>query len=313
MYYITLRITIRRFVLGIKDGDPVIVYHKNKDVLDNRKSNLTTNLTTNALQSLNSSLIDNDFKLLRYKDRFIYLDADDYNRILDLINLGFRLVIANKGAYLDARIHRLIMNEYFNNLDMKDIVDHINLDTLDNRTNNLRICSISENNRNKSKDYLLKFNKSFKGVRKVNGKYIAAISVNNKSLHLGCFFYEDSAALAYDIAAKEHYKDFAVLNFPTISIQEMDLIGLKETTALDLYKKDKILKGGKRINPKKYNVQSSRFLGVYYNKKRNLYDVYISINKKRSRLGSYKNELDAANAYNSKIIELKLDRILNVL
>ena len=42
-------------------------------------------------------------------------------------------------------------------------------------------------------------NKSgFKGVSKLNKKWLAKISVNYKSIHLGCFNTPEQAALAYD-------------------------------------------------------------------------------------------------------------------
>ena len=67
------------------------------------------------------------------------------------------------------------------------IVDHINHNTYDNRKINLRICTISQNGMNRK---LAKNNTSgTTGVywsKKIN-KWIAKITVNNHTIHLGSY------------------------------------------------------------------------------------------------------------------------------
>ena len=93
-------------------------------------------------------------------------------------------------------------------------VDHINKDRLDNRLENLRLATRSQQNQNKG---LQKNNTSgFKGVSwsKQTNKYRAQIMVNKQSISLG--FYTDPIEAAHirDEAALEHFGEFAVLNFP---------------------------------------------------------------------------------------------------
>jgi hypothetical protein len=55
----------------------------------------------------------------------------------------------------------------------------------------------------------------FKGIcfDKSRGKWISKICVNYKQMNLGRFSTAEEAALAYDIAAKEHFGEFARTNF----------------------------------------------------------------------------------------------------
>ena len=95
------------------------------------------------------------------------------------------------------------------------LVDHRNNDGLDNRRDNLRLATSSQNNincrRNKSKS-----SSRFVGVTfdKRKKQWRVRISVNRKRIFLGYFDSEIDAAKAYDEAAKKYYGEFARLNFP---------------------------------------------------------------------------------------------------
>ena len=110
-------------------------------------------------------------------------------------------------------MHRLIMNC------PKGLeVDHINGDKLDNRRSNLRICTRQQNARNIT---VKKQNATsvYRGVslnRQQGGRYnywFAAIKLNGKAMAIGTFKSELHAAMAYDIAAKELFGEYANLNF----------------------------------------------------------------------------------------------------
>lgn len=91
-------------------------------------------------------------------------------------------------------------------------VDHINGDTLDNRINNLRHCTMKQNNHNLSshKDSVSKY----KGVcwSGEKNKWRANICINRKQTHLGYFSNEVDAAIAYNNAAIIYYGRFAKIN-----------------------------------------------------------------------------------------------------
>jgi hypothetical protein len=118
------------------------------------------------------------------------------------------IVSANENPKI-VRLHREIMNPPKGLL-----VDHKNRNTLDNRRDNLRIATVSQNacncRRNKSNA-----SSQFKGVclEKRIAKWIAVISRHGKRIHLGTFDNEIDAAKAYDEAAKKYHGEFARLNF----------------------------------------------------------------------------------------------------
>ena len=88
-----------------------------------------------------------------------------------------------------------------------EIVDHINGNTLDNRRENLRICTRQQNIWN-MRD---KPNR-FRGVVPHQGKWTARITVNYKNHYIGIFAKPEDAARAYNEAAKKHFGEFARLN-----------------------------------------------------------------------------------------------------
>jgi hypothetical protein len=91
-------------------------------------------------------------------------------------------------------------------------IDHINKVKTDNRIENLRECTSSQNKGNIG---LLSSNRTgYRGVslNKKTGFYHAQIKLNGRQTYLGRFKDPEDAAKVYNSAARDHFGDFAFLN-----------------------------------------------------------------------------------------------------
>jgi hypothetical protein len=89
-------------------------------------------------------------------------------------------------------------------------VDHRNGDGLDNRKANLRLATHSQNHQNRR--MRPKGRSRFKCVSLQGNTWRAYISVAGRLKDLGRFTSEEDAARAYDVAAREHFGEFACTN-----------------------------------------------------------------------------------------------------
>ena len=112
---------------------------------------------------------------------------------------------------LGARVSRsLIMHRVIMNAKKGEFIDHVDTDRLNNRKNNLRFCSSSQNSMNRSK----KSKSKFKGVswHKRDKRWRAEIKVDGIRIHLGYYVNAIEAVSAYDQAAKKYFGEFAKTN-----------------------------------------------------------------------------------------------------
>lgn len=93
-------------------------------------------------------------------------------------------------------------------------VDHVNGDRLDCRRENLRLCTLSQNQGNRRRNR--RGSSRFKGVtwNRRFRRWCAQITFKRRAMKLGQFIREEDAAHAYDLAARTHFGPFARVNFP---------------------------------------------------------------------------------------------------
>jgi hypothetical protein len=153
-----------------------------------------------------------------------WVSDEDYDRV-SVHRWG--AVVAKSGA-VAAQTKINNRNVYLHSLVMRPpsgyVVDHRNgtnpiperPDVVDNRRDNLRVCTRLQNSR-AFKSPAKGKTSAYRGVhleRRKKGKWTARICVNDRDTHLGYYVHEIDAAYAYDSAAIEYFGEFAQLNFP---------------------------------------------------------------------------------------------------
>lgn len=147
------------------------------------------------------------------KGKFVIVDDDLYARFTEK---RWNASPTHSGHFYAARAEKksdgkystVFMHRIINNTPAGLHTDHINGNTLDNRRENLRSATHSQNQWNRS----VTPGKAsiYKGVcwRIYDKKWSAKIVVNNVAYHLGYFLTEEDAARAYDKRAEKEFGEF---------------------------------------------------------------------------------------------------------
>jgi hypothetical protein len=127
---------------------------------------------------------------------------------------------------IDGIWERIFMHRMVMNFPKKMQIDHKNGDGLDNRKENLRLCTNRQNCQNSRKSRK-PTTSIYKGVcwDKRFRKWRSDISLNGKRIHLGLFDNETDAAHQYDFHAIFFFRGFENLNFPAQykKIQQLEI------------------------------------------------------------------------------------------
>lgn len=145
--------------------------------------------------------------LLDEEDLPIFNDYPWYISSNGYVVARFKTGVITQTTY---HLHRVILGVK----DPRILLDHINGNKLDNRKENLRQCSYTQNLSNKPKYVNVTTSSKYKGVtwHKGGSKWIATITHNKKSIYLLLSENPLLCAYAYNIAAKLLVKEFAYIN-----------------------------------------------------------------------------------------------------
>lgn len=149
-------------------------------------------------------------KLKLSQNRYALVDDEDYGRLSILKWQYHSAGYAVRGT----NGQKMYLHRFLLQAPQGKDVDHINGNRLDNRKENLRICTRSQNQHNRNKT-TNKTSSRFKGVNWVSKfkKWTAGVGLDNVHYRLGYFDSEIEAAKAYDVKAFALHGEFARLNF----------------------------------------------------------------------------------------------------
>jgi len=199
-----------------------------------------------------------------------YLNQFEWNGVFDGNNYyATRTLKLENGKTCVVKMHREIMKL----TDSKLVVDHINSIGLDNRKENLRICTAGQNSRNRrpKKDGKSKY----LGVIWLKYKWAAIIRVNNKNKYLGVFSSEKEAALAYNNAIETYSIPFARPNNLEDPLRNiLPEIFINNRTELDFSEEGEIWKNAFEYENsykvsslgKVFNVSKRKLCSFYFDK-----------------------------------------------
>jgi hypothetical protein len=168
-------------------------------------------------------------EVLLTRGYIVLVDDEDYERVMQYSwfpMVGKHTVYAATSVRIPGRrskrctswtMQRMLLG--IGPLEKGKIVDHIDSNGLNNQRTNLRLATRQQNTMNTVKMRSLAgegLSSQYKGVcRNANKrtKWTARITHNGQPIFLGSYADEEEAARAYDAAAREHFGEFAKLNF----------------------------------------------------------------------------------------------------
>lgn len=157
--------------------------------------------------------IDNTVKIPLGQGKSAFIDIED----IDLVDQQWHLHKGRETDYCRSNkppkkyIHRIILGRMLDRVIQKhELVDHKDRNGLNNRRENLRLATGKGNQANAK---LPKNSTSgFKGVTKSRGYWVSGITVDYKHLYLGDYATAEDAGIAYNLAAKRYFGEFARFN-----------------------------------------------------------------------------------------------------
>jgi hypothetical protein len=235
-------------------------------------------------------LIDEeDFKLVSQGQWYGYMNRKN-THLKNIVHILYTIHNPNKKVY---DIYQWILQSKDKNV----IVDHKNMNRLDNRKDNLRYVTAQEN----------RLNQICTGwtYYKEEDLYKSNIYYNNKNFYLGAYKTKEEAEIiylkaclltGYDKISNYHGAEIERLNLELLhsdyeNIYLKKLINYKDDGMLEYIPRSVIL------NQENIKVANNLGLGYNYDKPTNKYLTRISLKDKTFNIGRYDNEKEANEIY----------------
>lgn len=205
------------------------------------------------------------------------VDDEDFDC---LIKYKWRIINGYAVTYIPSPIKQtILMHRIILKPNDDEEVDHINRNRLDNRKENLRIATRSQNLCNRKKINKEISHSKYKGVTINKGNFQARVVVNKKKYFDRCFTDEIAAANAYNYYAVIHQGEFAVINdCPFMEKEEWEKFMIR---------------------------RSSSFKGVHWHRREGKWRASYKdpVTSKTTVFGFFDSEIVAANMYNHMMKE----------
>lgn len=208
---------------------------------------------------------------LTNSNKVILVDDEDFERLNK-----FKWWIDKKGyartsLYNDGKTKTIKMHKDITNTDQHDIIDHKDRNKLNNQKENLRKCTVGQNNANADRsktDGIYWTDKKQRWTVAVAGKHKAYFRKEDKIAALNCYNYY----------AKQKFGEFASLN-------DIEYVSKEEWE-------------------NKKCKRSSEYYGVSYDYTRHKWTAKVGLSSVfRKWLGYFETEIEAAQAYNDWLDE----------
>jgi len=138
--------------------------------------------------------------------------ADKPQRVLGSLNKGYRWLKVPEPDKCIVGYHRALWILKHGDIQEGYVVDHINRNTLDNRLENLRLATRSENSMNAKGKHGAKFSKNVyvDYEYKSNRKYRAQVTFDGKIVRVGGYDTKEDAEKMAQALRKFLHKEFAI-------------------------------------------------------------------------------------------------------
>lgn len=127
--------------------------------------------------------------------------AGSYNKVT-----GYLSINCDNMSFL---VHRLVWIYMYGDIPVGMYIDHVDNDKLNNRIENLRLCTKLQNKQNSSVSE--KSKSGIKGVYWIEklGKYLVCVGLNGKMIKVGYYTNKEDAITASNNARLLHHGEFA--------------------------------------------------------------------------------------------------------